>query len=250
MEGQMRALVKRRLASMGLLKPVSVIYHILGRNLRLAAHVVTFVNRRVVNRHFSEAGGEPKLQIGCGSNPIDGWLNSDKYPVSSNVMYLDAARRFPFPDATFAYVYSEHMIGSLSVQQASTMLSECFRTLAPGGKIRIATLDIEFLIDLYENPNKSELIQQYMEWFRIQTGMQCNGGIFILNNFAKLYGIEFIYNEPTLRDAMEIAGFSHIIKRDLNESGDEALRNLENEMRMPDGFLRMESFILEGTKIA
>lgn len=246
----MRALVKRRLAQAGLLKPASVIYHTLGRSLRLAAHIVTFANRRVVNRHFAAADGDPKLQIGCGSNLIDGWLNSDKYPVSSNVMYLDAARRFPFPDDTFAYVYSEHMIGSLSIRQAQTMLIECFRTLAPGGKIRVATLDIEFLIDLYENPNKSGLIQQYMEWFQVQTGMQCNGGIFILNNFAKLYGIEFIYDEPTLRDVMETAGFSHIIKRDMNESGDDALRNLENEMRMPDGFLRMESFILEGTKIA
>ena len=250
MEGQMRALVKRWLTRIHLLSPASVIYHTLGKSLRLLAHAVIFANRRVVNRYFAEAR-EPKLQIGCGSNLIDdGWLNSDKAPISSNVMYLNAARRFPFPDATFAYVYSEHMIGSLSFDQAKVMLSECFRTLAPGGKIRIATLDIEFLIDLCQDRNPSELRLQYMEWFQVQTEIQYSGGIFLFNNFAKLYGIEFVYDEPTLRDAMAAAGFSDITRRDLNESDDAALRNLENEKRMPDGFLRMESFILEGTKIA
>jgi len=34
-----------------------------------------------------------------------------------------------------------------------------------------------------------------------------------------------------------------------NESEDEALRNLENERRMPRGFLKLQSFTLEGTKV-
>lgn len=245
----MRALTKRWLARVHLLRLASVIYHTLGRSIRLSTHAVTFTNRRVVNRYFA-AAREPKLQIGCGSNLIDGWLNSDKTPLSSNVMHLNAARRFPFPDSTFSYVYSEHMIGSLSFEQAKVMLTECFRTLAQGGKIRIATLDIEFLVDLYRDRNPSGLRLQYMEWFQAQTETQYVSGIFLFNNFAKLYGIEFVYDDPTLRDAMEAAGFSDVIRRDLNESDDAALRNLENENRMPDGFLRMESFILEGTKIA
>lgn len=249
MEGQMRALVKRWLTRIHLLSPASVIYHTLGQSLRLSTHAVTFTNRRMVNRYFA-ATREPKLQIGCGSNLIDGWLNSDKAPLSSNVMYLNAVRRFPFPDATFSYVYSEHMIGSLSFEQAKVMLTECFRTLAQGGKIRIVTLDIAFLIDLCQDRNPSELRLQYMEWFRAQTEMQYGSGIFLFNNFANLYGIKFLYDEPSLRDAMEVVGFSDVIRRDLNESDDAALRNLENEKRMPDGFLRMESFILEGTKIA
>jgi len=249
MEGQMRVLVKRWLARVNLLRPASVIYHTLGRSIRLSTHAVTFTNRRLVNRYFAEAR-EPKLHIGCGSNLMDDWLNSDKAPISSNVMYLNAARRFPFPDATFSYVYSEHMIGSLPFEQAKVMLTECFRTLAPGGKVRIATLDIEFLIDLCQVRNPPELWLQYMEWFQAQTGMQYSGGIFLFNSFVKLYGIEFVYDEPTLRDAMVVAGFSDITRRDLNESDDATLRNLENEKRMPDGFLRMESFILEGTKIA
>ncbi len=51
-----------------------------------------------------------------------------------------------------------------------------------------------------------------------------------------------------MRGALESAGFSPAERRDLNESGDETLRNLENEGRLPQGFLRLESLILEASK--
>jgi hypothetical protein len=51
-----------------------------------------------------------------------------------------------------------------------------------------------------------------------------------------------------LRYSLEKAGFKEIAKRDLNESEDEALRGLEDEKRLPEGYLRLESLTLEGTK--
>jgi hypothetical protein len=48
---------------------------------------------------------------------------------------------------------------------------------------------------------------------------------------------------------LEKAGFTKIVRCDLRESKDGALRNLENEKRMPKGFLKLESFTLEGTKV-
>lgn len=249
MEGQMRTLVKRWLTRAHLQRPASVIYHTLKRSLRLAARAIRNVDRRVSNRYFAETS-EPKLHIGCGSHLLEDWLNSDKTPISANVMYLNATRAFPFPDATFAYVYTEHMIGDLSFQQADMMLRECFRTLAPGGKIRIVTPDIAFLIAMYEERQPSERQQRYMEYFRAETNSLRSGGIFLINDFSKLNGLGFVYDEPILREAMQTAGFSHIVRRDLNQSDNAALRNLENEGRMPDGFLRLESLILEGMKIA
>ena len=249
MEEWLKASAIKVLTPIRLRQPAGVIYRGLGRIFRSASRAVRSVDRRVANRYFAETD-EPKLHIGCGDHLLDGWLNSDKEPIAANVMYLDAARAFPFTDAPFAYVYSEHMIGSLSFQQAGVMLRECFRVLASGGKIRIVTPDIAFLIGMYEEPQPSELQQRYMEYFGSETNSPLSGGIFLINYFAKSYKIEFVYDELTLRDAMETAGFSDITRRDLNESDDAALRNLENEGRMPDSFLRMESFILEGTKIA
>lgn len=249
MEEWLKALAIKALTPLHMRRPAGVVYRALVRSFRSAARAIAFANRRVVKRYFAETP-EPKLHIGCGDHLLGGWLNSDKQPIAANVMYLDATRVFPFPDATFAFVYSEHMIGSLSFEQAGVMLRECFRALVPGGKIRIVTPDIAFLIGIYEERQPSERQLRYMEYFRAETKSLHSGGIFLINDFSKLNGLGFVYDEPTLREAMETAGFSHIVRRDLNESGDATLRNLENEGRMPDGFLRLESLILEGTKIA
>jgi hypothetical protein len=62
------------------------------------------------------------------------------------------------------------------------------------------------------------------------------------------WGHTFIYDEKILRFSLEKAGFKEITKFELNESEDEILRNLENERRLPEGFLSLESFTLEGIK--
>lgn len=248
MEGWLKTLAIKALTPIHMRRPAGIVYRSLNRSLRSAARAVRGVDRRVSNRYFAETS-EPKLHIGCGSHLLKDWLNSDKTPISVNVMYLDAARAFPFSDATFAYVYTEHMIGLLPFQQAEVMLRECFRTLAPGGKIRIVTPDIAFVIATYEECQPSDLQRQYMEWFSAEYKSPRSGGIFFINYFAKAYG-KFIYDESTLYEAMRDAGFSDIIRRDLNESNDATLRNLENAERLPNGFLRLESLILEGTKIA
>ena len=64
------------------------------------------------------------------------------------------------------------------------------------------------------------------------------------------WGHQFIYDEKTLRAAMERAGFKKVTRRELNESDAVALRALEDTDRMQERFLRLESFTLEGTKLA
>jgi hypothetical protein len=58
----------------------------------------------------------------------------------------------------------------------------------------------------------------------------------------------FIYDEKVLRFSLEPAGFVDIVRLPLNQSGEAAFRNLENERRSPEGFLKLESLTLEGTK--
>src|SRR3954451_18626949 len=77
-----------------------------------------------------------KLQIGCGDNLHDGWLNADLFPRSASVIHLDATALFPFGDESFDYVFSEHMIEHVPYEQGLRMLSECHRVLKRGGKIR------------------------------------------------------------------------------------------------------------------
>jgi len=141
------------------------------------------------------------------------------------------------------------MIEHVSFEDGCFMLRECYRILKPGGVVRIATPAIEFLINLF-SPDRSRVEDAYITW-AIQAftpGAPAFLPAFVMNNFVRAWGHTFIYDRPTLRLALERAGFRDVTERDLNESPSPALRDLENETCMPPGFLRLETIIFEGTK--
>ena len=194
-----------------------------------------------------------KLHLGCGSNLLPGWINTDYPPKSDSVIELDATKRFPFDDNTFDYVFSEHMIEHISFNDGLLMLGECFRVLKPGGKIRCSTPDLRFLIDLHQNPSK-DINKRYISW---AVDKFWNNEIYlpgmVFNNFVRNWDHTFIYDTETLTHSLIASGFSNIESFSISESNDVDLANLENEARrvkkgMPAGFLQLESMTLEGTK--
>lgn len=237
----MKALARRVLARVRLQRPAGRVY----RRLLRAARRARGIDRRIAKRYLAEAS-EPKLHLGCGGHLLDGWLNSDLRPRAADVLGMDATRRFPFADDTFACVYCEHVIGGLAVDGAVTMLRECFRTLAPGGRLRISTPDLAFVSGLCEPRERSEPQRRYLDWFSARTGAP--GRDFDLDLYKSAWGLRFVYDEPALREAMEAAGFADVARRGLNRSDVPALCGLANEGRMPEGLLRLESFTLEGIK--
>lgn len=236
--------------------------------LRGAARAVRRADACIVRRHLARTR-DPKLHLGCGIHVLEGWLNADRVPRRAGVLRLDATRPFPFPADTFAYVYSEHMIGSLPFDGALAMLRESCRVLMPGGKVRIATPDLAFLSGLLGN-ELSPIQQRYIQWFHAQQpsaeaapacerrtksnpsheralSSQEDAG-FVVNQYMSAWELEVVYDEPMLRAALEAAGFGDATRRDLVESDEAALRGLANEKRMPAGLLRLESLTVEATK--
>ena len=207
------------------------------------------VDRRTIKRYLSQ-NNIRKLHTGCGSNILDGWLNSDYYPRSTAILHLNATQSFPLGNNEFDYVFSEHMIEHLSYSQGFFMLSECYRVLKKNGTIRISTPDLSFLIDLYKD-NKSDLQKEYIKWvsdFCIKDAPYYDD-TFVINNFVRSWGHQFIYDRKTLRLCLERAGFTNVTECTLNQSENDPLKNLENEKRMPEEFLNLETFVLEGKKL-
>jgi len=193
-----------------------------------------------------------KLHVGCGKHILSGWLNADTYlqDPSLPVYRFDASQKFPFADETFAYVFSEHMIEHISHSAGLHMLRECLRVLKPLGVLRLSTPDLDFLLDL-RRADKSQLQREYIRWASETNTPNVpdpTNETFVINNFVRDWGHTFIYDEKTLRHSLQLAGFTQLRKCDLQESSVECLRNLENETRMPSGFLRLESMVIEATK--
>ncbi|MDA9942720.1 methyltransferase domain-containing protein [Luminiphilus sp.] len=219
------------------------------------------VNRdaKLIDHYLSETVGPKKLQLGCGRNYLTGWLNSDFYPRTSDILHLDVTAPLPFPEGVFDYVFSEHVIEHISYPSGVLMLRECFRVLKPGGVIRIATPDLAFLINLYRADESStqprEAVQQeFLEFFLANeikdraNNAPIDLDVYLINKFVRAWGHEFIYDEKTLKYVFNDLGFTDVVRRDVMESGHTALQDIENIDRKPPGHIALETVVLEGSR--
>ena len=186
-----------------------------------------------------------KIQLGCGGNFLSGWLNTDITLYSNDAVYLDLTKKFPIQDSVFDYVYSEHTIEHLSYWQGAHMLQESYRILKPGGKIRISCPDLQFLINMYTNP--TSLDQEYIQ-SELPTWAPYSSAIFVINNYVRDWGHQFIHDKTSLSFLLKAAGFENITEHQVRESNDPNLQNLEIVNRMKPGFLQLETMTLEGVK--
>jgi predicted SAM-dependent methyltransferase len=191
-----------------------------------------------------------KLHIGCGSNLLEGWVNTDLEPTSSRVTALDATKPFPFESNSFDYVFSEHMIEHINYIEGVNMLSECNRVLKPRGRIRISTPNLQFLIELYRDPDK-DIHRRYAAWAipKFSSWAPTGGAAFVVNNFVRAWGHKFVYDEASLTASLLMTGFFKIRRLVLNASEDTELQGLEYADRLPPGFLELETMTLEAINI-
>ena len=168
-----------------------------------------------------------KLQLGAGVNTLPGWLNTDIDPAEGTA-FLDASKPFPIPDASFHYVFSEHVIEHLTYEDGLVMIRESFRVLEPGGKVRIVTPNLRRLIALFQD-NKTEEQRNYLAgklaWHRWPSSLSPEA--MILNMEMRSFGHEFLYDPETLRDRLSQAGFSQIRQYDAGETDDPGMKGIE-----------------------
>jgi SAM-dependent methyltransferase len=189
-----------------------------------------------------------RLQIGCSTNILPGWLNVDLKPGPSAV-FLDASRRFPFPDGHFDCVFSEHLIEHLDYETGAAMMGEIFRVLRPHGRVRIATPDFDFLVNLYLHPSEP-IHRSYIADAASRFPAPATA-VSVVNNFFRDWGHQYIYASDVLGNLLIASGFIAVERCHSGESRDANLRGIDSHGRLiGEEFNRLETMIFEAVKPA
>ncbi len=73
--------------------------------------------------------------------------------------------------------------------------------------------------------------------------------IFVVNNFFRAWGHKFIYDFKTLKNLVEISGFSEVIRRKPGVSGAPNFMGIESRgLVIGEEFNNLESMVLEALK--
>lgn len=237
-----------------MLEPLKIIYR------KIKYGVFTTRDKEYIKHHknrrqalldaYLEKHAVRKLQIGAQCNSIDGWLNVDIHPKDNAVAYMDATEAFPLPDNSLDYIFSEHMIEHVTLEGGTTMLQECYRTLKPGGKVRIATPDMQTLVRVLSEPNDPAVqgyIRFYIDRF-VGAGIPYDPA-YMINTLFYQFGHRFIYNETTLAHVLKQAGFKNVRRCAVGQSDDPELRNIEQHAtEIGEQNNMLETMVMEGTK--
>lgn len=213
----------------GLLRRSPVLLRLARRVKRRVRVVRGAVSRRRLVTTYFASHDVHKLHLGAGPVSLDGWLNADLIPTRRQHVFMDVRRPFPFPSGSFDYVYSEHLISMLTFSECEAMLAEAKRVLRPGGRVRIADIDLACLVDLYHREGRTDVQERYIRWITdtFLPDVNTYSAAFVINNAIYNWGKRFQYDKETLPLVLKRAGFIDIVESAIGQSTDPELRGVE-----------------------
>ena len=175
-----------------------------------------------------------RLNLGCGTNAVDGWRNIDRSPgvllsrlpvaIRSrirrfiprqqadvewppNVVRLDVTKGLPFDDGSVEAIYSSHMLEHLPRDDAEGVLLECRRVLAPGGVLRLVLPDLRQIAERYLASREADAAEAFIESSMLGQRSRPAGRAALV---AKLSGAahRWMYDAASIRHLCLRCGFS------------------------------------------
>lgn len=203
-----------------------------------------------------------RYHLGCGRTILEDFLNIDgqfdwleaklqegaAYPVtqipSAAIMKHDLSKGIPAPDGSLKVVYHCHFLEHLQNPDGKNILLECYRSLAPGGRMRIAVPDFELWCKNYIE-KKDEFFQWYKDTYLtpVKQYYRTNGEIF--TGMIYNWGHCMAYDRETLTKILEEIGFVEIRTMGWGES--KCLDDIA-KIETADNQRKFESLIIECTK--
>lgn len=176
------------------------------------------------------------VQIGCGTNPLAGWVNLDAARGDDVDVVWDLRRGFPFADASCAAIFGEHVIEHVPRESAETLLGECLRALEAGGVLRLSTPDAGLYLRSYAG-DREFLLKHPAFPAPVETAMDR------VNQMMRDSGQHvWSYDAESLVLLLRKVGFSRAVEQRFGESLHPRMRGIDTEGRA------FESLYVEGVK--
>lgn len=175
-----------------------------------------------------------RVQVGCGPHHHRaGWWNTDLRPFAGIDEAMDACAPWPWHEQ-LDYVYAEHFLEHLTFENAMSFLLEAGRALRVGGRIRLTTPSLEWVIKTHVvfGPDGAMPVYDTLR----------------LNRAFHGWGHAFLYSAPMLRTTFEKIGYVDVTFCDYGRSDDPALCDLElhGDFSVDHGYPSV--WIVEATK--
>jgi len=168
-----------------------------------------------------------KLHLGCGTVYKDGWINIDNNS-DNNIQKIDLdwdlRNPLPFPDDSVDFIYNEHFLEHLTVEEGLSAIKDFYRVLKPGGVMRIAMPDLQNTVNAYFDENWKENSKVFLEKFGL-TFIQTRAER--INIGFRWWGHKWLYDWEELERRLKEAGCNNIKQCRIFESDYLDLQNLE-----------------------
>jgi predicted SAM-dependent methyltransferase len=193
--------------------------------------VLSGLNRPVAQWRLQQAvrsAGRPLLvSAGAGNRRLPGWLNTDISWRSS--LYLDLTKPWPVPAGAVSRIYADNVIEHFPIAVGRRVLKYTFGALEPGGRIRLATPDVEGTARAYLHD--PELAARHLERHS-RSGYEVHYPVDLLRvTFSECgHHVGFCYDFASLEAELLRAGFADVRRYGPGESDDPILQNLEARM--------------------
>lgn len=94
------------------------------------------------------------VNLGCGKDYRPGYINVDVNLVFRRDMWLDLRNPLPFASGTVDGIFCSHVLEHFPLDEASSIVRECHRSLRTGGVFRVAAPDFEPAIRAYQRGDR------------------------------------------------------------------------------------------------
>lgn len=183
----------------------------------------SFLGRKILNTKpkLKERGNY--LNLGCGSNAVEGYINADFFykfkfwKKSARHLEWQLDLRYPLdcPDSIFDGVFTEHTLEHLYPSQAKALLSELYRTMKKDAYIRVTVPDIEKYVNYYIGNYSNINLEEFDKRFETK----CSA----IRNISQNYYHLSLWDFMEVKTCLEEVGFRNVSKMKFGVSKDEKL---------------------------